>query len=270
MQEERVHLAAWCGNDESRLDIDIEDLERKALNSRAKAAARAKRNCRLKIKHGRFRHLLTGTYRENMKDFDRMRKDYAAWLRKVRSVIPWFRSVWAFEPQKRGAWHFHATCDSLPRFLRHKGVKKPSYEVLTLLWHEVVGDVAYDFEGPLQPGQEWPVVMVSGGTINVDGHTKKSNKKQHADARAFSLAKMASYVSKYLTKHHAEGLEGRRMWDSTQKLTPPKPIRMEFPEGSMADIISICFEVPEGHRVARHWMNKWGDCWVLDTEPIPV
>lgn len=269
LDEERFHLAAWCGPDEARLTIDLEEMERKALACKRKSAARAKRNCRHKIKHGRFRHMLTGTYRENMKDFDRMRRDFAAWLRKVRAVIPHFRSVWAFEPQKRGAWHFHATTDALPRMLRHKGVAKPSYEVMTLLWQEVVGEVPFDFCGPLQPGQEWPVVMVTGGTINVDGYTRKSKKKQHADAKAFSLAKMAAYVSKYLTKHHAEGLEGRRMWDSTQDLTPPKSITLEFPEGPLADIIAIAFECPPGYRVARHWINSFGDCWVLDTEPIP-
>jgi hypothetical protein len=273
-QSEERHLLDACdpftGEDFSwDLDINIADLEKKALACRSKAAARAKRNCRHKIKHGRFRHLLTGTYRENMKDFDKMRRDFAAWLRKVRAVVPHFRSVWAFEPQKRGAWHFHATTDALPRFLRHKGIQKPSYEVLTLLWHEVVGDVQFDFCGPLEPGKEWPVALVSGGTINVDGYTRKTRKKQHADAKAFSLAKMAAYVSKYLTKHHAEGLEGRRMWDSTQSLTPPKAITLEFPEGSLADIIAAAFECPPGHRVARHWLNSFGDCWVLDTEPIP-
>lgn len=270
LQEDRVHLATCDGmGQDFGVDIDLEELERKAAASRAKSSARAKRNCRHKIKHGRFRHLLTGTYRENMVDFDRMRRDFAAWLRKIRAVVPHFRSVWAFEPQKRGAWHFHATVDSLPRTLRHKGVSKPSYEVCTLLWNEVVGEVPLDYCGPLQPGAVWPVVMVSGGTINVDGYTQKTNKKRHADARAFSLAKMAQYVSKYLTKHHAEGLENRRMWDSTQDLTPPKAIRLEFAEQPLCDIIAIAFECPPGHRVARHWLNSFKDCWVLDTEPIP-
>lgn len=81
-----------------------------------------------------------------------------------------------------------------------------------------------------------------------DTGARKTKKKQHADTKAFSLAKMAAYVSKYLTKHHAEGLEGRRMWDSTQSLTPPKAITLEFPEGPLADIISAAFECPPGHR----------------------
>lgn len=271
-QSEERTLFDTCDADgrEFTCDIDLDAIAKRAANCRAKAASRAKRNCRHKIKHGRFRHLLTGTYRENMLDFDRMRRDFAAWLRKMRAVIPHFRSVWAFEPQKRGAWHFHATSDSLPRMLRHKGVAKPSYEVCTLLWQEVVGEVRYEFCGPLQPGQVWPVEMVTGGTINVDGYTRKTKKKQHADSKAFSLAKMAAYVSKYLTKHHSEGLEGRRMWDSTKDLTPPKSITLEFPEGSMADMIAMAFGCPPGHRVARHWLNSFGDCWVLDTEPIPV
>jgi hypothetical protein len=274
-QSEERHLFDACdpftGEDfKWDLTIDLADLEKKAERCRKKSQQRAKRNCRYKIKHGGFRHMYTGTYRENQTDFDRMRKDYAAWLRKVRAVVPRFRSVWAFEPQKRGAWHFHAVAHTLPRYLRYKGVWKPSYEVLTLLWQDVVGDVQYAFCGPLQPGVQWPVAMVKGGTVNVDGYTKKNKKKMHADARGFSLAKMASYVSKYLTKDLAQGLAGRQMWGSTENLTPPKRISFDLPESALADILAACFEVPSGHRVARHWLNGFGDCWVLDTEPDPT
>jgi hypothetical protein len=103
----------------------------------------------------------------------------------------------------------------------------------------VVGEVPIIFEGPLQSRQEWPVVMLTGGTVKVDGHVRHTRKKQHADARAQSLAKVAQYVLKHLTKDHDKGLRGRQM----------------------------CFDVPPGHRVARHWMNSFGDCWLLDTEP---
>lgn len=273
-QSEERHLFDACnpltGEDFAwDVDINIADLEKKALRSAEKSRARAKRNCRHKIKHGGFRHMLTGTYRENVTDFDRARRDHAAWMRKVKATVRKFRAVYAFEPQKRGAWHFHQACDALPRYLRHKGVLKPSFEVLTLLWQEVIGQVQLMFHGPLQPGESFPVIMQTGGTVNVDGYTKKSKKKVNADARSISLAKMASYVSKYLTKHVGEGLKSRQMWGSTEDLTPPKSIVLEFPEQSLADIISIAFECPAGHRVARHWLNDFKDCWVLDTEPIP-
>jgi hypothetical protein len=130
--------------------------------------------------------------------------------------------------------------------LRHKGVAKPSYEVLTLLWHEVVGDVQFDFCGPCSLGKEWPIAMVTGGTINVDGYTKKTRKNSMRTTKAFSLAKMAAYVSKYLTKHHAEGLEGRRMWDSTQDLTPPKPSRLNSLRGLSLTLSLRAFECPLG------------------------
>lgn len=252
------------------VDINIADLEKKAIASAEKSRARAKRNCRHKIKHGGFRHMLTGTYRENVTDFNRIRKDHAAWMRKVKATVRKFRAVYAFEPQKRGAWHFHQACDTLPRYLRYKGQIKPSFEVLTLLWQEVVGEAQLEFHGPLRPGESFPVVMQTGGTINVDGYTKANRKKMHADARHRSLAKIADYVSKYLTKHVGDGLKSRQMWGSTEDLTPPKSIVIEFGEQSLADVISIAFECPAGHRVARHWMNRFCDAWVLDTEPIPT
>jgi hypothetical protein len=107
------------------LDINIAELEKKgwlAIESQqpAQSAIAATKSSTVD-----FRHMLTGTYRENMKDFDRMRRDFAAWLRKVRAVVPHFRSVWAFEPQKRGAWHFHATTDALPRFCVIRALRSP-------------------------------------------------------------------------------------------------------------------------------------------------
>lgn len=273
-QSEERHLFDACdpftGEDFPwQVDIDIDDLEKKARSSAEKSRSRAKRQCRYKIKHGGFRHMFTGTYRENVTEFDRIRADHAAWMRKVKKTVRKFRAVYAFEPQKRGAWHFHQAADALPKMLRHKGVWKPSYEVLTLLWQEVVGDVQYLFHGPCLPGVSFPVVWQTGGTINVDGYTKKNKKKMHADARSMSLAKLAGYVSKYLTKEVGDGLFNRNMWGSTADLTPPKATILEFAEQSLADIISIAFECPAGHRVARHWLNSFGDCWVLDTEPIP-
>jgi hypothetical protein len=205
-----------------------------------------------------------------MTDFDRMRPDFAAWLRKVRAVVPHFRSVWAFEPQKRGAWHFHATTDALPRYLRHKGVWKPSYEVLTLLWHDVVGDVQFDFCGPLQPGVNGPLRWSPGGTINVDGYTKKIRKSSMLTHKVSAWPKWQAMFLSTSQSITLRASQGRRMWGSTENLTPPKRISFDLPESALADILAACFEVPSGHRVARHWLNGFGDCWVLDTEPDPT
>lgn len=246
LAEERdpVAVADALGQDFG-VDVDLEALEARAQVNRARSASRAKRTCRHKIKHAGFNSLLTGTYRENMQDYDRMRRDFAAFLRKMRQLIPGFRAVYAFERQDRGAWHFHMACDRLPVLLQHKGCKVKSYDVARTVWRSIVG--------------------ADNGNIDVDGH--RSRRKAHADKRKSSLAALAGYVSKYLTKDYGEGLHGRNMWGSTQGLTPPPAMVLELPECSLLDAIDCAFEVLPGHRVAIHRVSRFRDSWVLYTEP---
>lgn len=243
-EREPVAVADSLGRDFG-VDVDLDALEQKALANRERSASRAKRNCRHKIKHAGFNSLLTGTYRENMEDFDRARRDFAAFLRKMRQVLPGFRAVYSFERQDRGAWHWHMACDRLPMLLQYKGVKVKSFDVARAVWRSVVG--------------------FNNGNVDVDGHRKR--RKAHADQRKGSLAALAGYVSKYLTKDYGEGLYGRNMWGSTQGLTPPPAMVLELPECSLLDAIQCAFEVLPGHRIAVHRICRFGNSWVLYTEP---
>lgn len=227
----------WVAYD--RCDHDLEEMERRAAQNAARAARRARQGCRLKIKHAGFKELLTLTYRENMADLDRMRRDFAAWLRIMRRIIPGFRAVYGFEQQERGAWHVHVATDRLPALLQYKGLKVKSWKVGTAVWRSVVP---------------------AGGMCFVGGRKGGLN-------RCSSPAKIAGYISKYLTKDNAAGAEGRRMWDSTRDLTPPKAITLDLPEGPLAEIISAAFSLPLGHRVVSHRMNPDREVWVLYTEP---
>lgn len=239
--------------DQSGTLLEEERKERAREFNRKKAKARAKTKCRHAIKSHDLRQLLTGTYRENMTDFDRVRRDFAAFLRSMKRYIPSFGAVYAFEQQDRGAWHWHAAIHKLPPVIVYKGVPIRSYDFVRRMWLRVVGT----WDGK------------DNGTVNVDGHNKtrvgtpaKWNSKQ-------SLAKIAGYVSKYLTKETDAGIEGRNMWGRTQGLDADKPVTLEFSENvSLCDMISLAFDVPEGHRVVRHWLAPNREAWCLYTEPM--
>jgi hypothetical protein len=222
-------------------DIDLEMLQRKAERSAQKAAGRARKSCRQKIKHAGFTQLLTLTYRANQCSLDTMRTDFARWLRIMRRLIPGFRAVYGFERQKRGAWHCHIACDRLPRLMQYKGCKVSSWKVGTAVWRSVVP---------------------SGGLCFVGGRDGRFN-------RYSSAGKIAGYVSKYLTKENAQGEDGRRMWDSTQGLTPELPKVFDLPDMPMADAIAMAFELRPGEVVLKHVLGKYGDMWLLHTEPAP-
>ncbi|WP_382160369.1 hypothetical protein [Hydrogenophaga sp. ANAO-22] len=232
---------------------DQEALDRKRLLALEKSARRAKQQCTHKIKHAGFQSLLTCTYGENMQDFDRMRRDWAAFMRKVSPHIPDFACVFAFERQKRGAWHTHAAIRKLPVFLwvpegRGKHARKVmvrSWDYLRRCWRAIVG----------------------AGNIDVDGHRKRGRFIERGRRADESLCRLAGYVSKYLTKDHAEGPEGRNRWGSTQGLKPPRPRVLSLPPMSLIDAMDLAFHVPEGHRVARHCVWGFGKFWCLYTEP---
>lgn len=223
-------------------------LERKRLLGLERSAARAKRTCRLKIKAAGVSSLLTCTYRENMTDFDRARTDWAAMLRKLRRVIPGFRAVYAFEQQDRDAWHVHAAIDKLPVHLDIPGEGRVrSWDYLRRMWRGIVGR--------------------DNGNIDVDGHRKTRHGLPGKYRVSESLAKLAGYVSKYLTKDHATGIPGRNKWGSTQGIEVSKPVVFDMPEMSLADLVGVAFEVPDGHRIVRHRIGQFGKFWVLYTEP---
>lgn len=242
--------------DQSGTLLEKEREEKARQQALAKSAARAKRTCRHKIKTAGFSSLLTCTYRENMKDFDRVRTDWAAMLRKLKRIIPGFSAVYAFETQDRGAWHVHAAIDKLPTHFEIPGEGRVrSWDYLRRCWHAIVGK--------------------GNGNIDLDGHRRnrwgapcRSMGEERGDRRQReSLAKLAGYVSKYLTKDYAEGMEGRNRWGSTQGIKVAKAVVFDMPEVPFAQLIDLAFHVPEGHVISRHMVGRFGHVWVLFTEP---
>lgn len=246
---------AWAGPpvDQADTELEKERAERARLLSLEKSARRAKQSCSHKIKEAGFSSLLTCTYRENMTDFDRVRRDWAAMLRKLAEYVPGFGAVFSFEQQTRGAWHVHAAIHKLPVYLwvpqgRGRGARRVmvrSWDYIRRLWRSIVGD----------------------GNIDVDGHRKR--RRRGGNRAHQSLAMLAGYVSKYLTKDHASGPPGRNRWGSTQGIAVSKPLVLDLPEMPLGDAIELAFVVPDGHRVVRHRVAQFGKLWVLHTEAGP-
>lgn len=235
--------------DQSGTQLGDEMAEKARQRALERSASRAKRNCRLRIKAAGVASLLTCTYRENMVDYDRIRRDWAATLRKLRKVIPGFRAIYAFEQQTRGAWHVHAAIDKLPVHFDTVHGRVRSWDYLRRVWQSIVG--------------------ADNGNVDIDGHQKTRHGLPGKRRPAQSLAKLAGYVSKYLTKDYAEGIEGRNRWGSTHGIAVSKPVVFELPEMPLQELIGIAFEVPDGHRIVRHNVGQFGKFWVLYTEFDP-
>ncbi|AJY43886.1 hypothetical protein I6G56_19740 [Burkholderia humptydooensis] len=91
------------------------------------AAKRAKQQVRLRCKAIGADRMITLTYRENMLDKARLKRDFDK-LRRRLGALGSFQYVAVAERQKRGAWHLHVAV---------KG--RQNYRVLRSIWQSIVG-----------------------------------------------------------------------------------------------------------------------------------
>jgi len=243
--------------DQTGTVFDEECKARAALAAKARERSRAKTMCRHRIKSYDLRQLLTGTYKENMQDYDRARRDFKAYVRLMSKYIKNFLYVVAFERQDRGAWHWHAAVRKMPPFILVNGYMVRSFRFARQMWLRVVGE----YEGK------------PNGTVNIDGHNRAKAGNVNRWTQEQSLACIAGYVSKYLTEDHGEGLAGRNMWNSAKGMIEDVPTITEISENvPLYHVIDLCLVggIPEGHRIAKHRLGRFGDFWLLYTEPIPI
>lgn len=221
--------------------------EKREANAR-RAARRAKTNVRRRCKALGLDTLLTLTYRGLQTDLELCELHLKLFLEKMRKAfrdakLGEFCYVGCFEEQKRGAWHVHLACHKLPAtLLASNGVKVKSYNIIRALWRKVTG--------------EW------GGTIN------ESAKKAHSKR---SAAKVAAYISKYVTKMFAAGEDHskRYRWSRAEL---PERIREEVSGSELRDLIARAVTLcAEGGRVlATSWLSRFGDVFFVASESPPV
>ncbi|QHE95132.1 hypothetical protein PI93_005570 [Pandoraea fibrosis] len=138
------------------------------------AAKRAKQQVRLRCKAIGADRMITLTYRENMEDRDRLKRDFDA-LRRRLGKFQNFQYVAVSERQKRGAWHLHVAV---------KG--RQNYRVLRSIWHSIVGadngnvDVRNPFK---QRGLRHKLAAYLGKYLTKDFAEHKMNEKRYWTSR---------------------------------------------------------------------------------------
>ena len=219
-------------------------LEERKERSLKKAAQRAQTQCRRLIKASNFREMLTITYRENQENRELCKEHFAKWVRAMVYVLPKFNYVASFEKQDRGAMHVHCCTNKLPKWVHYKGQKIEGWKLGTAVWRSIVGE-------------DNGLVFV-GGKSRWGGVTRRKN---------LSLAKMASYVSKYIMKDYADCPAGSQRYTRSHNIDLPKPEHIRITGCTLAQAIEIMFECKEGDIVVSHRVGRWGDSYWLCTEP---
>lgn len=181
----------------------------------ARSVRRSKAQVRRKCMAGGLDHLLTLTYRQNVTSLDSAFYDAKRFIRLVRKRLPEWKYVLVPEFQKRGAVHFHMAV---------RGFQ--DVRLLRRCWLEVVGAGNIDVQGPRFSGSvKW------------------------------KLPKLASYLSKYITKDQSAA-NARQRYRVAEGIEIPSAITVHrFPR--FTDFVAEFFDslgVPMSH----HWKGEAG------------
>lgn len=236
-----VGLVDACGFPLEPKPETPEEREERRLASLKRAALRAKQMARRLIITEGFNELLTITYRENQTNRELCKRHFKEWVRRMKAALGGsFRYVAAFERQDRGAMHVHVACHKLPQHAHRKGVKVHGWRLGTEIWRDIVGR--------------------DNGLVFVGGR-----KKDGRYTRKWTLAKMATYVSKYILKDYADAPDETNRYSRSDGIQVGEVHRMEL-RCSFLDLVAVTFERAEGHVVVSHRVGRWCDSVWLCTE----
>lgn len=211
--------------------------EERARENFIRATRRAKQGVRWAVKSIGADHLVTLTYRspegQEMKDFERLKRDWKEFCRLVRKGLPAFHNLkrhdgikdWRFvavpELQQNGAYHLHvAVCG------------RQDINFLRRCWYVAAGG-EQDASGERTPG-----------AINVRGPSKRWGSKTN-DWRP---NKLSGYMTKYLSKTFEETAQpkgAKRYW-SGRSNEKPEVVRYWL---KAQDFVSA---IIESHAIFRH------------------
>lgn len=240
-REKKAALLAQIRRMEERAKNRTEEelAERVRINLE-RAAKRAKTRVRRLCKVINANTILTGTYRENVTDLDLCKKHVREFVRRLRRVLPEYRGIAGFEEQDRGAWHVHIACERIPSTLVKNGVKYKSFNLLRSIWRSVTKEAE--------------------GTVNVSAGKRNQTR---------SAAKIASYISKYITKAFEDGEKYSNRYAIFGDCETPKPVDLGV-WANVRDALAGAYEILGSlDRVISQGVSKWADFFYVMAEALP-
>ncbi|MQQ99254.1 rolling circle replication-associated protein [Glaciimonas soli] len=203
------------------------------------AAARARQKVRLNCKAISADRMITLTYRENMQDVVRLKKDWDVFRRKM-SKHKVFHYVAVVEQQERGAFHIHIAVNG-----------RQSYHLVRSIWTRIVGT---DEQG------------------RVNGNIDVRNPQRFGGQTKNARHKIAAYIAKYIAEEMTvREFNGKRYWASRGIVVPEK-VAYQLPYGTdqwgaFAHALKLACD--RGIEGANVWQNQgMGVLWMATAAPI--
>jgi len=189
-----------------RLLTPLEREERDERNEE-RSCRRARTKVRRLAKFKRLDTMLTLTYAANQTDRGLAQVHLAAFVRRIKRIIPGFEYVAVAEPQKRGAWHWHMAVKQLGSGYWVGGRYVHSWKLLRSIWRSVIAD---------------------GGNIDVQAPGKPGA----------GVHKLASYLTKYITKGFASGVKHQNRYQASGCALPDAVV-LELPGVGMDAVADV-------------------------------
>ena len=190
----------------SRVLTPAEQQERDEKNEE-RSCRRARTKVRRLAKYKRLDTMLTLSYAANQTDRGLAQVHLAAFIRRVKRIIPNFEYVAVAETQKRGAWHWHMAVKQLGSGYWVAGRYVHSWKLLRSIWRSVIA---------------------GGGNIDVQAPGKPGA----------GVHKLASYLTKYITKGFSSGCKHQNRYQSSGR-DLPAAVFLELPGVGMAPVVDV-------------------------------
>ena len=196
--------------------LEVEEANEK---NEERSCRRARTKVRRLAKWKRLDTMLTLTYQAEQNDRGVAQKHLAAFLRRVKRVIPGFEYIAVPEQQKRGAWHWHIAVRKLYAGYWVSGTYVHSWKLLRSIWRSVIQ---------------------GGGNIDVQASGKPGR----------SVRKLSSYLTKYITKGFASGVRHQNRYQASG---------CDLPDAVVLDIPLVGLDaVVDVYRVLLpEWSGGW-------------
>lgn len=220
---------------------ELAELEaKKEEENRNRAARRAAQKVRHLVKMIGADHMLTLSYRDNMRDIEKLKKDWQKFVRLMHARYPNWKFVAIRERQERGALHLHVAVTG-----------RQDIKYIRRCWYVALGS------SPSVSGDETP------GQIDVRAPYKRWGGN---GGYIWAPEKLAAYLTKYLSKTFQEEAQtnSKRYWQS-KDVAPPKAQKIWLGATSVLEAIEETHDLlhAETGNVSTMWLKDgWGAIWM--------
>ena len=216
---------------------EAELAERRARSAKI-AANRAKTNVRKHCKSMGCDSMLTLTTHQAVTDEAEFKVLVRELVRRLRKVCSGFQGISITEPQKRGAWHAHIAVPKQALIVTDRSRQHiKSYNVIRAVWRSVTKHLAG----------------------NIDVSRRKGMSKR-------SPAKIAAYLSKYLTKAFEDGAMYSNRWTRFGGSALLPKVQLGRFTNSLDMLKELYGYVDGDHEVVSGVWSHFGDWFYLAVE----